>query len=113
MITLFLIEYNNILSFLLLCNLVGVIMFILVYLLIIKEYDNEKISIYECGFSAFEEDSRDLFDVRFYLVSILFIVFERNPTISYKKANFLSLSKMGRILIVSIKHGILLSFENL
>ena len=35
----------------------------------------EKLSEYECGFPAFE-DSRDQFDVRFYLVAILFIVFD-------------------------------------
>ena len=51
-------------------------MFIVAYSFMIKEYDNEKISVYECGFSAFEEDSRDLFDVRFYLVAILFLIFD-------------------------------------
>ena len=37
--------------------------------------DPEKLSEYECGFPAFE-DSRDQFDVRFYLVAILFIIFD-------------------------------------
>ncbi|WP_265570523.1 NADH-quinone oxidoreductase subunit A [Sphingomicrobium nitratireducens] len=37
--------------------------------------DAEKLSEYECGFPAFE-DSRDQFDVRFYLVAILFIIFD-------------------------------------
>ena len=37
--------------------------------------DAQKLSEYECGFPAFE-DSRDQFDVRFYLVAILFIVFD-------------------------------------
>ena len=37
--------------------------------------DPEKLSAYECGFEAFE-DSRGKFDVRFYLVSILFIIFD-------------------------------------
>jgi NADH-quinone oxidoreductase subunit A len=37
--------------------------------------DNEKVSTYECGFNAFE-DSRMKFDVRFYLVAILFIIFD-------------------------------------
>ncbi|MFZ5608931.1 MAG: NADH-quinone oxidoreductase subunit A [Pseudomonadota bacterium] len=37
--------------------------------------DAEKLSTYECGFEAFE-DSRHKFDVRFYLVSILFIIFD-------------------------------------
>ena len=37
--------------------------------------DDEKLSAYECGFEAFE-DSRGQFDVRFYLVAILFIIFD-------------------------------------
>lgn len=37
--------------------------------------DSEKLSAYECGFEAFE-DSRNQFDVRFYLVAILFIIFD-------------------------------------
>ncbi|MGD8325981.1 MAG: NADH-quinone oxidoreductase subunit A [Sphingomonadales bacterium] len=37
--------------------------------------DSEKLSAYECGFEAFE-DARRKFDVRFYLVSILFIIFD-------------------------------------
>ncbi len=37
--------------------------------------DSEKISAYECGFEAFD-DARSKFDVRFYLVAILFIIFD-------------------------------------
>ncbi len=40
-----------------------------------KENDTEKLSTYECGFNAFD-DSRMKFDVRFYLVAILFIIFD-------------------------------------
>ena len=40
-----------------------------------RDPDAEKISAYECGFNAFE-DARMKFDVRFYLVSILFIIFD-------------------------------------
>lgn len=40
-----------------------------------KEGDTEKLSTYECGFNAFD-DSRMKFDVRFYLVAILFIIFD-------------------------------------
>jgi NADH:ubiquinone oxidoreductase subunit 3 (subunit A) len=45
------------------------------YFSISKEIDIEKISAYECGFDPFE-DTRKKFDVRFYLVSILFIIFD-------------------------------------
>ena len=40
-----------------------------------KAPDPEKLSAYECGFNAFD-DARMKFDVRFYLVSILFIIFD-------------------------------------
>ena len=43
--------------------------------LITKQYDLEKTSAYECGFEPFE-DSRTRFDVKFYLVAILFIIFD-------------------------------------
>lgn len=45
------------------------------YLLSPKKPDPEKLSSYECGFDAFN-DSRAPFDVRFYLVAILFIIFD-------------------------------------
>jgi NADH-quinone oxidoreductase subunit A len=45
------------------------------YVMAPKHPDPEKISAYECGFNAFE-DARMKFDVRFYLVSILFIIFD-------------------------------------
>tara|TARA_R110000764_G_C11029108_1_gene385139 strand:+ start:18612 stop:18881 length:270 start_codon:yes stop_codon:yes gene_type:complete len=37
--------------------------------------DSEKVSAYECGFDPYE-DARNVFDVRFYLVAILFIIFD-------------------------------------
>lgn len=45
------------------------------YVLVPRFYYAEKISPYECGFDPFE-DSRSRFEVRFYLVAILFIVFD-------------------------------------
>ncbi|WP_193170528.1 NADH-quinone oxidoreductase subunit A [Nisaea nitritireducens] len=45
-------------------------------LVVVKQRpDSEKVSAYECGFEAFN-DSRGQFDVRFYLVAILFIIFD-------------------------------------
>jgi NADH-quinone oxidoreductase subunit A len=48
-----------------------VVPFVLAY----KQPDAEKLSAYECGFNAFD-DARMTFDVRFYLVAILFIIFD-------------------------------------
>ena len=45
------------------------------FLLARQKPDSEKLSAYECGFEAFD-DARSRFDVRFYLVSILFIIFD-------------------------------------
>ncbi|TDR94220.1 NADH dehydrogenase subunit A [Enterovirga rhinocerotis] len=45
------------------------------YLIAFKKPDPEKLSAYECGFNAFD-DARMKFDVRFYLVAILFIIFD-------------------------------------
>lgn len=52
----------------------------------------EKVSAYECGFEAFD-DARRRFDVRFYLVSILFIIFDLEVAFLFPWA--LSLSKIG------------------
>jgi NADH-quinone oxidoreductase subunit A len=75
--------FNNILShqyFVILICLVfsvilGFIIFGLSYLLAVQNPDSEKISAYECGFEPFE-DARNKFDVRFYIVAILFIIFD-------------------------------------
>jgi NADH-quinone oxidoreductase subunit A len=45
------------------------------YLLSAQKPDTEKVSVYECGFDPYD-DSRNSFDVRFYLVAILFIIFD-------------------------------------
>ena len=53
----------------------GVLLLVLGYLFAPRKPDAAKLSPYECGFEAFE-DSRMKFDVRYYLVAILFIVFD-------------------------------------
>lgn len=51
------------------------IIIFLSYLLSTTNPDVEKLSAYECGFDPYE-DARNVFDVRFYLVAILFIIFD-------------------------------------
>ena len=53
----------------------SIIIFALSYVLAIQNPDTEKLSSYECGFDPYE-DARNTFDVRFYLVAILFIIFD-------------------------------------
>src|SRR5271169_3565502 len=56
-------------------SLIGLALLIAPFLVAYKQPDPEKLSAYECGFNAFD-DARMKFDVRFYLVAILFIIFD-------------------------------------
>ncbi|HYX63759.1 MAG TPA: NADH-quinone oxidoreductase subunit A [Burkholderiales bacterium] len=68
-------EYFPILLFILVGIGIGVVPLLLGKLLAPNRPDPEKLSPYECGFEAFE-DARMKFDVRYYLVAILFILFD-------------------------------------
>ena len=68
-------EYFPVLLFILVGLGVGVAPMVLGKLLAPNKPDPEKLSPYECGFEAFE-DARMKFDVRYYLVAILFILFD-------------------------------------
>lgn len=68
-------EYFYLLIFILISFLLSLIVFVLSYVLASQSYDSEKLSAYECGFQPFE-DARNKFDIKFYLVAILFIIFD-------------------------------------
>jgi NADH-quinone oxidoreductase subunit A len=68
-------DYFPILVFLAISVAIGIVLLSLGSLLGPRRPDSEKLSPYECGFEAFE-DSRARFDVRYYLVAILFIIFD-------------------------------------
>ena len=68
-------NYLPILIFMSITLVMGTVFIILGKLLVPSRPDAEKNSPYECGFEAFE-DSRMKFDVRYYLVAILFIIFD-------------------------------------
>jgi NADH-quinone oxidoreductase subunit A len=68
-------EYFPILLFVAVALVIGVLPLVLGKLLGPNKPDPEKLSPYECGFEAFE-DARMKFDVRYYLVAILFILFD-------------------------------------
>jgi len=72
-------EYLPIRLFIFISFLLGIIIFALSFLISDQNPDVEKLSAYECGFDPFD-DARNTFDVRFYLVAILFIVFDREAT---------------------------------
>ena len=75
MLTDFLKDYLSIIIFVFIALIISIGFIALNFLLSPKNPDPEKLSAYECGFEAFD-DSRMEFDVRFYLVAILFIIFD-------------------------------------
>jgi NADH-quinone oxidoreductase subunit A len=68
-------EYFSIFLILLISMILAFIILILSYFLVIQNPETEKLSSYECGFEPYE-DARHQFDVKFYLVAILFIIFD-------------------------------------
>ena len=71
----FLLQYLPIVILLAIAAVIGVGFLVAAAVVAPKAPDPEKLSAYECGFNAFD-DARMKFDVRFYLVSILFIIFD-------------------------------------
>jgi NADH-quinone oxidoreductase subunit A len=71
----FLLQYLPIVIFIGIATVLGVGFIVAAWALAPSNPDSEKLSAYECGFNAFD-DARMKFDVRFYLVSILFIIFD-------------------------------------
>ena len=71
----FLKDYLPIILFLIIALGLSLVFVAVNYIAAPKKPDPEKLSAYECGFDAFD-DSRRQFDVRFYLVAILFIIFD-------------------------------------
>jgi NADH:ubiquinone oxidoreductase subunit 3 (subunit A) len=68
-------EYGAFFIYVILCVIISIIILVASYFLALQRADFEKLSAYECGFAPFE-DTRTQFDVKFYLVGILFIVFD-------------------------------------
>lgn len=68
-------DYLPILIFVIIATGLALVMAILPMLLLKQKPDSEKLSAYECGFESYG-DARSKFDVRFYLVAILFIIFD-------------------------------------
>ena len=75
MLNIFLKDYLSILIFLFIALTLSIGFIFLNYIFAPRNPDPEKLSAYECGFEAFN-DSRMEFDIRFYLVAILFIIFD-------------------------------------
>ena len=92
-------NYLPILIFLVIATVIGLALVALGFVLGPRRPDSEKLSAYECGFEAFE-DSRMKFDVRYYLVAILFIIFDLEIAFLFPWA--VSLDSIGLFGLVSM-----------
>ena len=68
-------EYLPLVIFIGISSVIGLALLVAPFIVAYRQPDPEKLSAYECGFNAFD-DARMKFDVRFYLVAILFIIFD-------------------------------------
>jgi len=93
-------EYLPILLFLAVSSAVGIALLVLGGLLGPRRPESEKLSPYECGFEAFE-DAHMQFDVRYYLIAILFIAFDLEIAfvfpwaVIFRSLGFVGLVEMG------------------
>ena len=74
-----LLDYLPLVVFIAVAVVIGLALLVAPFLVAYRSPDPEKLSAYECGFNAFD-DARMKFDVRFYLVAILFIIFDLEVT---------------------------------
>jgi len=89
-----LVSYLPIMIFIGVALFVGVALLAAPFLVAYKNPDPEKLSAYECGFNAFD-DARMKFDIRFYLVAILFIIFDLEVAFLFPWA--VSFSEIGML----------------
>ena len=99
MIAEFLKDYFPIILFLIIALILSFGFIIINFLFSPKKPDPEKLSAYECGFEPFN-DSRMEFDIRFYLVAILFIIFDLEIAFLFPWA--VSLGKIGFLGFISM-----------
>jgi NADH-quinone oxidoreductase subunit A len=92
-------NYLPILIFLAIATVLGLVLVSLGFIFGPQRPDAEKLSAYECGFEAFE-DSRLKFDVRYYLVAILFIIFDLEIAFLFPWA--VSLDSIGLFGLISM-----------
>ena len=109
-------DYIFILIFIVIGAGMAIAMYLLSKILSPSSPDTEKLSAYECGFGAFD-DARSKFDVKFYLVSILFIIFDLEIAFLFPWA--VSLSNIGALgfysmmfFLVILTVGFIYEWEN-
>lgn len=68
-------DFKKLFLFFLISILLSLIIFCLSYIITIKDSYTEKLSTYECGFEPYE-DARNQFDVQFYLIALIYLIFD-------------------------------------
>ena len=99
-------EYLPILLFLVVSTVIGIALLVIGWVLGPQRPDSEKLSPYECGFEAFE-DTRSRFDVRYYLIAILFIIFDLEIAFLFPWAVVFQEIGMTAIVAMAVFLGIL------
>jgi NADH-quinone oxidoreductase subunit A len=92
-------EYLPLVIFIGVSMVIGLALLIAPFIIAYQQPDPEKLSAYECGFEAFD-DARRQFDVRFYLVAILFIIFDLEVAFLFPWA--VSLAHIGALGFLSM-----------
>lgn len=88
-------EYLPVLIFFGMASALALLLIAAAAIIAVRNPDPEKLSTYECGFAAFD-DARMKYDVRFYLVAILFIIFDLEVVFLFPwAANFASLTDVA------------------
>ena len=87
-----LMDYLPVIIFITIALFIGGALLLSAFIIAVRKPDSEKVSTYECGFEPFD-DSRMKFDVRFYLVAILFIIFDLEVAFLFPWA--ISLKEVG------------------
>jgi len=87
-------DYLPLVVFIAVAGVIGLALLVSAFVVAYKDPDPEKLSAYECGFNAFD-DARMKFDVRFYLVAILFIIFDLEVTFLFPWA--VAFGKLGPV----------------
>ena len=85
-------DYLPLAIFIAVAFVISLVLLVVPFVVAYQRPDAEKLSAYECGFNAFD-DARMKFDVRFYLVAILFIVFDLEVAFLFPWA--ITLTKLG------------------
>ena len=100
-------EFNTVFYFFLIGAIISFIMFSLAFFFSLSNVkDSEKLSEYECGFEPFDSATRHPFDVHFYVVGILFLIFDVEIAILFpwvlglKTMGWLGINSMFFVLLI-------------